>query len=79
MTKTERYIKDAIKEAAKDFKQTNVTGCSVMNENTINIGDAAKDIARALQMQAGANQANSEAIQMLATKLDMVEITGMRF
>ena len=79
MTKTERYIKDAIKEAAKDFKQTNVTGCSVMNENTINIGDAAKDLARALQMQAGANQANSEAIQMLATKLDMVEIPGMRF
>ena len=81
MTKTEKYIKDAIKEAAKDFKQSNlsVADSSFIMNPVVNIGEAAEKLARAMIVQAEANKSNSEVMQVLAGKLDMVKITAIEF
>ncbi len=78
MTKTEKYIKDAIKEAAKDFKQNTISDSNFTVQTTVNIGDAAKKLAVAMRVQAEANRANSNAMETLANKLDMVEVAAIK-
>ena len=77
MTKTETYIKKAIKEAAKDFKQTIVSDVKI--DMPINVGDAVQDIALALKAQAEANESNSEALKILCSKIGESKNTAIHF
>lgn len=75
-TTTEKYIKKAIAEAKKELGGTSVSNCSINMD--LQADGATQLLAEALLSQAKANQANSEAMGLLAKALKPIDICGIK-
>lgn len=75
-TKTEQYIKDAVREAKEELSGNTITGCHI--EMNMEADGATQVLAQALLAQAEANEATSLAMMELAKTLKPIEVCAIK-
>lgn len=75
-TMTEKYIKQAVNEAKKEFGGNVISNCHI--EMNMQADGATQILAEALKSQAKANKLNSEAMVKLAATLKPIDVCAIK-